>query len=93
MPAYDETVSRLTAVAMLGSVSKLLDEAHKRAVRRRKNAIGEQLLAISAAAHAAFDAVIPDNEDFDTFAAQVSQMELARDRLVGVFEAIRLDDH
>jgi hypothetical protein len=84
----NHTVSRITAVAMLGSVSKTLDEQHQREVRRRKNALGEALLAIAAAAGTAFDAITPDAEDFDAFADRLGAMEDARDRLVAVLTAI-----
>jgi hypothetical protein len=88
----DTARSRLAAMAMLGAVSELMDEAWARAVRRRKNAIGQELLAISKAAGEAFDAITPDNDDFDQFAKCVAELEAARDRLIVVLEAIRLED-
>jgi hypothetical protein len=71
---------RLSSLMLLGMNFHAIIEHSNRRLRRAKKVrieLGEHLLAVSAAAQAAFDAVQEETYDGDTFAAAIRSLESA----------------
>jgi hypothetical protein len=90
LSSLDRTLSRLTAIGMLGWIHKERAE-HERKARARRLDLSETLLTVGDRAGKAFDALTAEDFDYDTWAAEMKALDDAWRGLWATMEKIRTE--